>query len=112
MRRRRSVRRGIFEGAEGEACLAPYIRQTEGGETPPLQFASQIAVAALDEGGHFAVGDRAFVHPEAAVGMDPGDAAGADVLRGGFDSFGDEVGGFDGVDLDVYDAEADGDAGV
>src|SRR5881394_2625419 len=66
--------------------------------------ASEEEVSSFDEVFHFSVGDRAFVHPEAAVGVDRFDAVGAEDLSGFFDAVGDEVGGFDGVGLDVDDA--------
>lgn len=44
--------------------------------------------------------------------MGPSHAPGTESFLGGLDPLGDEVGGFDGVDLDVYDADAEGDTGV
>lgn len=82
------------------------------GRMPPSpwrRLQAEVFVAAADEGFHFAVGDRAFEHPETAVGVDPLYTAGADFLFHGFDARGDFVGGLDVIHLDVDHADAEGD---
>ena len=75
-------------------------------------FAAEVEVAAFHQRFHLAVGDGALVHPEPAVGVDPLDAALAEDLGGVVDAGGDLVGGFDGIGLDVDDAQADGQVGA
>src|ERR1035437_3975114 len=70
---------------------------------------SQVLVAAGDEGLDLAVGDAALEHPEAAVGVHPADATGADLLFHGLDARRDLVGGLDVVHLDVDHADAEED---
>jgi len=57
----------------------------------PTAFSSHVPVPPLDQRGEFAVGDGAFKHPEAAVGVGPSHAAGAQNLLGSFDAASDFV---------------------
>src|SRR5215813_8968957 len=64
-------------------------------------------VAPFDQRRDLAVGDRAFVHPETTIGIDPFDAPFANDLYRLFDPLRHGFRRFDGVDLDVNHAQAD-----
>ena len=66
-----------------------------------------VQIASLDEDLDFAVGDGAFEHPEAAIGMDPADTLRADDPCGLFNAPGDLFRGLDMIDFDIDDTEAE-----
>ena len=70
-------------------------------------MAAFIEISAGDERAHFAIGNGALEHPEAAIGMDVVDAIGAEHSGGALDALRDDFGGLDGIVLDVDDADAE-----
>lgn len=73
---------------------------------------AQVQIAAADEIDDFSVGHASLVHPESAIGVDPGDAVLANYVHGLFDPSSDYVRRFDRVDFHVYYAQADADSGI
>ena len=69
-------------------------------------------IPAFRQGFELAVGDAAFEHPEAAVGMDVADASWADEIRCVLNTACDLVCGFDVVHFDVHHAQSDADAWI
>src|SRR5215510_5974325 len=68
---------------------------------------TQEQISSFDQRRDLAVGDRAFVHPETTIGIDPFDAPFANDLHRLFDPLRHGFRRFDGVDLDVNHAQAD-----
>src|SRR5450759_4962118 len=67
--------------------------------------AAQVEIATRREGGDLAIGDGASEHPEAAIGMDPTDASGAEDTFGALDGPRDLLGRFDVIDLHIETPE-------
>src|SRR5262245_65384490 len=108
------TKKGIWSSSPGKSFVPLQPRDSYGlyHRGMGALTAAEKQVAPFDQRRDLAVGDRAFVHPETAIGIDPFDATFADDLHRLFDPLRHDFGRFDGVDLDVNHAQADADARI
>src|ERR1019366_4853028 len=102
------VRKGLRHcGAALSACQPIFSRLlTNAAPIGPCR-AAQVEIATWGGGGDLAIGDGASEHPEAAIGMDPTDASGAEDTFGALDGPRDLLGRFDAIDLHIDHADAE-----
>src|ERR1035437_5423181 len=110
----RGIRLRLVHPSEARTRIADALPAQAASELPAeaqgaalCHSAAQVEIATRREGGHFAVGDGTLEHPEAAIGMDPTEASGAEDAFGTLDGPCDFLGRFDAIDLHIDHADAD-----
>src|SRR5262245_14066748 len=108
------TKKGIWSSSPGKSFVPLQPRDSYGlyHRGMGALTAAEKQVAPFDQGRDLAVGDRAFIHPETAIGIDPFDAPFADDLHRLFDPLRHVFRRFDGVHLYIDHTQADADARI